>query len=428
MSGKIITVVGAQWGSEAKGLAVETLTKLGKVDIAVRTGALNAGHTVYKDGKPYAMQSIPCSWIDPRVVLVLGAGAYLNQEIFDRELAWMREGHGAGVPLNPILIDRRCGSHTEEHKAMEAGYHERMGSTGKGCSAALTTRIARNKAVHKLFRDITVGIEAKGDIQFADTERYLNDQYDLGKKILLEGTQGTFLDFYLGEWPFVTARQTHASSWLSEAGLSPNLDQCVVLVARTWPIRVAGNSGPMPGEVSWPDLARHFAHHGKAMITDVTLRRFEEMELAVEGAWGMPIKPAHLYTDEERNEFSGKLVELHKEVLERLEAEIPGTIAELKKLFELTTVTKKLRRIAKIDRDLMTRSIKINRPNIVFLNFLNYEFPEVAGMTKWDELPDAAKVYIDQFESTYGVPVGWVSTSAVSVIQNPAHADLIAAI
>lgn len=427
MPGKIITVVGAQWGSEAKGLAVETLTKIGKVDIAVRTGALNAGHTVYKDGKPFAMQTLPCSWIDPKVVLVLGAGAYLNQEILDRELAWLHEGHGAGNPINPILLDIRSGSHTDEHKAMEAGYHERMGSTGKGCSAALTTRIARNKAVHKLFNQ--VGVFNPGDgIQFADTERYLNDQYDLGKKILLEGTQGTFLDFYLGEWPYVTARQTHASAWLTEAGLSPNLDQFVVLVARTWPIRVAGNSGPMPGEVSWPDLARHFAHHGKALITEATLRRFEEMELAVEGAWGMPTKPAHLYTAEEREEWSTQLVDLHKEVLTRLETEMPGTMDELKKLFELTTVTKKLRRIAKIDRDLMTRSIKINRPNVVFLNFLNYEFPEVAGMTSWEELPDAAKVYIDQFENTYGTPVGWVSTSATTVIQNPAHADLINAI
>lgn len=414
MQGNIITVTGGQWGSEAKGLAIETLTKRGLVNVAVRTGALNAGHTVYHNDRPYAMQLVPCPWIDPRVELVLGAGCYLNKEQLEVELGWIR-GSGQEPKLH---IDWRCGAHTNVHKEREAGLHEKMGSTGKGCSEALIDRIRRRKDECPLFKDTPDG----ADYEYEDTVNYLHDAYDAGKNILLEGTQGTMLDFYLADWPYVTARQTHTAAWLAEAGLSPRMRNFVVLVMRTYPIRVAGNSGPMPGEISWADLARRYIAAGKGKVSEEDIVAFEQMEQEVQKEWDMPIVPPHMYPQDLRETFSEKLVNLHKEVLTRLGEETTG---RLKKLFELTTVTKKLRRIAEMEEASTKWTIRVNRPDVIFLNFLNYACPQDEGVTDYESLSLEAKTYITRFEGTYGVKVGWVSTGPQSVIELPGTDKLL---
>ena len=77
------------------------------------------------------------------------------------------------------------------------------------------------------------------------TARALEDAYTSGKRVMLEGTQGTSLSLHHGPYPYVTSRETTASGCLADAGIAPNRARRIVMVTRTYPIRVGGTSGPM---------------------------------------------------------------------------------------------------------------------------------------------------------------------------------------
>jgi adenylosuccinate synthase len=77
-----------------------------------------------------------------------------------------------------------------------------------------------------------------------------------GKKIMLEGTQGTDLSIHHGSYPHVTSRETSAAGCLSDAGVPFTKLRRVIVVARTYPIRVGGESGPMGVEISFDDIAQ----------------------------------------------------------------------------------------------------------------------------------------------------------------------------
>ena len=253
--GKVFVVVGGQYGSEAKGLFASYLAKKENVDYAVRTGSINAGHTVFYKGKAYKNQQIPVAWINPHTRLVIGAGAYVSPGVLEREIKMIEEATGQSIK-DRLFIDGRCGSQLPIHAEREAGLHERMGSTGEGVSEAIKDKMDR-KFDYARFAGTPYAMRYKGkSYQEEDTVRALNRAYDEGGTILVEGTQGALLDLHLSYYPFCTSRQTIAASWLAEAGLSPNMNLEIAMICRTFPIRVAGNSGPMPNEVGWTDLLR----------------------------------------------------------------------------------------------------------------------------------------------------------------------------
>ena len=85
----------------------------------------------------------------------------------------------------------------------------------------------------------------------------LHDGIDHGHSIIVEGTQGFGLSLLHGSvYPFVTSRDTTASGFASEVGISPRDISAIVMVVRTFPIRVGGTSGPLSNEISWEDVRR----------------------------------------------------------------------------------------------------------------------------------------------------------------------------
>ena len=84
----------------------------------------------------------------------------------------------------------------------------------------------------------------------------LRQHLDAGERLVLEGTQGFGLSLvHSSYYPFVTSRDTTAAAFVSEAGFSPlDVDE-IVLVIRAFPIRVGGNSGPLPNEIDWHTLS-----------------------------------------------------------------------------------------------------------------------------------------------------------------------------
>jgi len=418
MTKPIIIVEGAQFGSEAKGCVAAHLCKEREIDFAVRTGSINAGHSAEYDGKVYATQLIPVGWVNPNTILVLGGGVYIENNILEREIKMINDATGEDV-RDRLYIDKRAGIHTDKHKEDESALHARMGSTAKGCASAIKEKMDRNFD-YKLFSQT----DFSKNYKIVDTATMLNDAYDDGKSILLEGTQGHWLDLHYGTYPYVTSRQTIATAWAMEAGLSPSLDYEIVSVVRAYPIRVAGNSGPFDNEISWDELADHInnkrARFGMEPIVSLdSLAAYKHALRATADEMGLPSPYPHLWHPDQQVEFKEKLTELHKETLVSLSE---GVQKELYKLFEVTTVTKKLRRIAEMSEPQLKESFLIDRPQYVVITFLEYMFPTLFGVGTWDEIKsspeydDIAK-FIEEFEDKYGVKVGYVNTEPSGIIK-----------
>lgn len=427
----IVVVQGGQWGSEAKGAIAANLCVTRNIDFAVRTGAINAGHTVAYKGKRYAMQQLPTGWVNPNTRLVIGAGAYIHLETLIREVEMVNAAMPEQDVRDRLWIDRRCGTHTEAAEAASklANRHHRMGATGKGCSEAIVAKIRDRNDGYKLFIDT---LADRDGYRFTDTVAMLNKMYDDGASILIEGTQGTLLDLHLGPYPFTTSRMTSAANWIAECGLSPALQYEVVLVCRTYPIRVAGNSGPMSNEIEWVDLAQSINHKliasgGTGKISSIALGEFENKlqdaayKAVEDGTYKVPRAPnRHGYdvrlsdwTEAERSEYRVAASELHRDALRLCS---PQTLSELSKFFEMTTVTRKLRRIAELSIDDLGFAIAVNRPAWIALTFIDYVEPELADITAATvgkvrvSTLDRVGNYIGHIEARLGVDVGQIST------------------
>jgi adenylosuccinate synthase len=237
-------VVGGQFGSEGKGHIASYLAR--EYRILVRVGGPNAGHSVFMDPHPYTHHQLPSGTLrNPLAQLVIAPGAVLNAKILMQEIADCKVDSGR------LAIDPQAMIITASDMAGEKGLTQRISSTGQGVGFATARRIVErgNKTIKlaKDIKDLNPYIRPAWEI--------LEKAYSRGEKILLEGTQGSGLSLYHGEYPFVTSRDTSIGGCLSEAGISPSRVRKVVMVCRTYPIRVqspdGGTSGPLSQEISW---------------------------------------------------------------------------------------------------------------------------------------------------------------------------------
>ena len=375
----ISIIQGGQFGSEAKGAIAAYLCEKDGVDYNVRTGATNAGHTCYYKGKPYAMQQLGVGWVNPDTTLVVGAGALIDPTILEREVAMVSEATGEDIK-HRLFIDHRAGLHLPVHqqRSADSGRHVKIGATGKGCSEALIDRIRGRGEGNLMF-----GTSAWAkDFNTGDTEQMLNNAWDQGARIQLEGTQGQGLDLYLGPYPYVTHKQTGPAQWMLECGLSPSLPNEITLVIRTFPIRVAGDSGPMRRETSWLQLAGQINAKRRASGFDpiVAEESLEVWSTALDVAGrefpipdGKSPHDQHTWGKHDRADYNGTLSQLNAAAWSMVPAPIQ---ADLRKLFELTTVTKKLRRIAEFDTIQFNETCRQVRPRHVAVTFANYLWPK----------------------------------------------------
>lgn len=272
----VTVIVGGQFGSEGKGKVAYILARRSRAVIAVRVGGSNAGHTAYDaNGRKQTFRHLPTAALLPDVLCVLGPGSVIDPDVLRAELEHI------GLPPRRLRIDPMAFVVTERHRNREAaaGLQQRIGSTASGTGAALVERIKRlscdNLAHRHPFLRAFV-TEPVRDI--------LRPALDCGERVIVEGTQGFGLsNLQSPDYPKVTSRDTTAATFVAEAALSPlDVDQ-VVLVIRTYPIRVAGDSGPLPKEVTWEDIGRLTGQPCLVERTTVTgrIRRVAHFDAAV---------------------------------------------------------------------------------------------------------------------------------------------------
>lgn len=240
-------IVGAQYGSEGKGNICAHLAS--GYDVLMRVGGPNAGHKVAHPEYSY-IQLPSGTQSNPKAKILIGAGATLSvaqvlKEIKDLDLT----GDRLSIDPQAIIIE-------ETDRQQEEGTLEVIGSTKKGVGAATARKImGRDGEAYwgskvRLVKHIP---EFKDFIRCTKAE--LDRAYAAGHRILLEGTQGTDLSIHHGSYPHVTSRETTASGCLADAGIAPTRVRKVIMVMRTYPIRVGGNSGPMMKEIDFETIA-----------------------------------------------------------------------------------------------------------------------------------------------------------------------------
>lgn len=271
-------IVGIQWGDEGKGKIVDLLAQ--KYDVVARyQGGHNAGHTIVVDGKTHALHLIPSGILNPKAVNIIGNGVVVSPEALIKEMKQFDNLLGrlfVSESAHMILT-----FHTLIDQAKEKLRGEKaIGTTGRGIGPAYSEKIARagfrlgelrdvetlssrvmeyfvqNKAI---FEALEIGLPSREELVaelngyaavlvpfLANTTQMAWKMMDEGKKILLEGAQGTMLDIDHGTYPYVTSSSTISAGACTGLGVNPKDIGKVTGIVKAYCTRV-GN-GPFPTE------------------------------------------------------------------------------------------------------------------------------------------------------------------------------------
>lgn len=227
-------IAGGFWGDEGKGKIISYLALKELVDVCVRTGSVNAAHTIWYNGKRYALHMVPGGFVHEKCRLLVGAGSNVDVKQFLDEVELTGVKNRVGMDFQASIIEEK---HSAQDKA--SAHLKGLGTTGRGVGPAIEERVRRTA---KLAKDIP---ELKPYL--TDVAEETNTAIDKGKNVLLEGTQGLMLSLFHGTYPYVTGRDTSASAICSEAGVGPTKVDNVLVVLKAFITRVG--TGPLPGEL-----------------------------------------------------------------------------------------------------------------------------------------------------------------------------------
>lgn len=271
----LTVVVGGQFGGEGKGKVVSHLCRNDNFDIAVRCGGPNSGHTCTIDDRPRVLRQVPVGVVSPATKLYLAAGCLIDPEVLLGEI------ERYNLTPDRLKIDKNAAIITEDciQKENELRLREQLGSTLSGVGAAVSKRVLRNPPI-----DLAANHPALSPFTCDVAEEVMNG-YKRQKKIVIEGTQGFGLSLYHSPYyPNTTSRDTTASAFLSEVGISPLCVSEIIMVIRTFPIRVGGNSGTLNDEISWETIQKESGYPHKIFENTTvtqTLRRVGRFNLAL---------------------------------------------------------------------------------------------------------------------------------------------------
>jgi adenylosuccinate synthase len=280
-SNRTVVVVGAQWGDEGKGKLVDVLAE--RADWVVRyQGGANAGHTVDLGKHSFVLHQIPSGILHEGVRCAIGNGVVLDPDTLFTEIDGL-VADGIDVE-GRLYVSDRAHLVLPYHKLIdgESSHSQSLGTTGRGIGPAYEDKIARRgvrvldlRNRDRLLDLVQQGVEranaqltAFGSTKRADAnetvdrlstlaERLLPLAEDVGlmiyramksgASILLEGAQGSLLDVDHGTYPFVTSSSTTSGGAATGVGIPPTSIDAVLGVVKAYTTRVG--TGPLPTEM-----------------------------------------------------------------------------------------------------------------------------------------------------------------------------------
>lgn len=280
----VCIVVGTHWGDEGKGKIVDYLSEDADV-IARAQGGSNAGHTVIVDGEKFVFHLIPSGILHQGKICILGDGMVIDPVSFLKELEVLSQ---QGVQVEKrLFVSPKAHLVMPYHRILDELYEKlrgkgKIGTTGRGIGPAYEDKVARwgirigdlldeqvfaerlkpvldykNLLLEKVFNHPPLSFteifsEYLGYARVllpyvTDISLFLAQSRQEGKRILLEGAQGTMLDLEHGTYPFVTSSYPVASGALLGVGMGPSSDIEVLGVCKAYTSRVG--EGPFPTEL-----------------------------------------------------------------------------------------------------------------------------------------------------------------------------------
>jgi adenylosuccinate synthase len=339
-------IVGGMYGSEGKGHIAAYLAS--DYDVLVRVGGPNAGHTVSSVSGVYTYHQLPSGARDTTAKLLLGPGMTIFVPDLLKEIAECK------VSPDRLFIDPQTMIIEDIDFESEQELKRSIASTGRGSGAAAARRIIHRKpGAVRLARNIPdlkpyVGDKApyRGSIV-----THLETAYREGQSLLLEGTQGSGLSIFHGPHPYVTSRDTNVAGCLAEAGISPARVRRILMVIRPTPIRVANPDG------------------GK--------------------------------------ETSGPLK--HEVTFADVAASAGLDPVELKTL-EITSTTKRPRRVGWFEWDQFRNACVLNAPTDIVLTFADYLHATNKEARRFEQLHIDTIKFIEELERVSQAPVSLINT------------------
>lgn len=292
-------VVGLQWGDEGKGKLVDLLAA--RYDAVVRyNGGANAGHSVVVAGERYALHLVPSGILSEGVKAVIGNGVVIDPQRLLEEIATLRD---RGVNTDQLVISDRAHVVMPYHKAEDElreqllsgsvrdeqtqskGVINAIGTTKRGIGPAYADKVQRATAVRlgdllrpdvlreklemicAMKNSIFTALHPEGVDTFdafeladqyaelgqqlapmiRDTAYLLDDVRKSGGRILFEGANATMLDVDHGTYPYVTSSNASALGIGPGSGVPPQCIEQIIGVVKAYSTRVGG--GPMPTEL-----------------------------------------------------------------------------------------------------------------------------------------------------------------------------------
>jgi adenylosuccinate synthase len=333
-------IVGGQYGSEGKGQIAAYLAK--NYDVLMRVGGPNAGHTVKSENGKYTYHHLPSGCRDSQAEILIGPGAVIHTENILQEI------QECDLTEARIFIDPQA--MTISQQDVDNEHQELVGtisSTGSGTGWAAARKITdRGKPETALARD-----QERLKLFIGRSSERLEHAYASGKRILLEGTQGSALSIHHGHYPHVTSRDTNVAGCLAEAGISPTRVRRIIMIVRTYPIRVADpsdsskTSGFLKKEITFTEIAKRSGLNAQ----------------------------------------------------------------ELKKA-EKTSTTKRDRRVGEFDWEQFRHACALNAPTDIALTFADYIDAKNREARRFEQLTESTLQFIETLERVSHAPVSLIST------------------
>ncbi len=407
-------VVGTQWGDEGKGKLTDLLAK--DMRLVVRyQGGHNAGHTIVVDGQSFALQLVPSGVLYPHTVPVIGNGVVVDPAVLLAECEMLGS---RGIDTSRLVLSGNAHLIMPYHYELDLMTERylgqnKLGTTKRGIGPAYADKAARiglrvqdltdpkifrqkldvvlrekNALLSRVYNRLPLDGEAiaeryLGEIapriapMIGDTVALVHEALEAGEQVMLEGAQATFLDVDHGTYPFVTSSNPVAGGACVGAGIGPRDISRVVGIVKAYITRVG--SGPFPTEVEG-ETADYLVDRGHEYGTNTGRRR----------------RPGWL-----------DLVMLRQAVRLNSLSELDITKLDVLSRLETVKVCVAYEADGTVYEHVPYHQSVLHRVSPVYEELPGWQ-EDLAGATSVDDLPAAARSYVELIAKAAGVPVSFV--------------------
>jgi len=429
----VTVILGSQWGDEGKGKIVDLLSSGAEV-VCRFQGGNNAGHTVVVDEKSFDFHLLPCGIINKDCISVIGNGVVVNlPQLFDelernQALSAGPDGESNGFQddsnsraswMNRLYISNEAHLVFDVHQKadglieadLQADGKRQIGTTKKGIGPTYSTKALRMgirmedlienfELFEKEFRhlveyhrkqfdnpaqllDIDKELEKYKNLAeqirpcVRDTRKFLNDSIKTGKRILIEGANGSMLDIDHGTYPYVTSSNCTIGGVCTGLGLPTTAIGTIYGVVKAYCTRVG--DGPFPTELS-DETGHALQAHGREVgVTTKRNRRCGWLDCVLLSYTNM------------LNDYTA---------LALTKLDVLSTLDEIKIGIAYTLDGQTL-------DSPPTNANKLSRVRVIYQSFKGWK-RDISKVRRFEDLPMEAQEYVRYIESHVGVPIKWI--------------------